>query len=465
MSHLPVVEHPKEAARFVRNRQRTQWHDQALWFVREKRDRMARSLPEWEWLREQASAIKTHTIANLADYLEAFEANAKARGAVIHWALDAEDHNRIVVDLLKERGIERVVKSKSMLTEECHLNPHLEKHGIEVIDTDLGERIVQLREETPSHIVLPAIHIKKEEVGETFHKHLGTAPGVSDPKYLTEAARNHLRDKFLRAEAGLTGANFAIADTGGIVICTNEGNADLGASLPPLHIVSVGIEKLIPRAADLAVFTRLLARSATGQPITTYTSHFHGPRRDLQGNPTGELHIILVDNGRSLIRDSDEFRSSLHCIRCGACMNTCPVYRRSGGHSYSAVVPGPIGSVLSPTIDAKKYQSLPHACSLCGSCTDVCPVKIPLHHQLLAWRKELAARRLLSTSKRMAMQAAAFLFQHPLLMNGIGKIGRTALKFTPRFLVYNRLNQWGRDRELPTPPTQSFREWWKENRS
>ncbi len=325
-------------------------------------------------------------MSRLADYLEQFEEQATRRGAVVHWARHAEEHNQIVLDLLQRHGVRRLVKSKSMLTEECHLNPFLERHGIAVVDTDLGERIVQLAGETPSHIVLPAIHKKKEDVGALFHKHLHTEAGATDPNYLAEAARGHLREKFLQADAGLTGVNFAIAETGGFVVCTNEGNADLGVSLPKLHIASMGIEKLIPRAKDLGVFLRLLARSATGQPITAYSSHFHGP---IAG---GELHIVLVDNGRSGILGSDEFRRSLNCIRCGACMNTCPVYRRSGGHSYQSSVPGPIGSILAPARDAKQYASLPHACSLCGSCTDVCPVKIDLHHQLLTWRRELAHR-------------------------------------------------------------------------
>jgi L-lactate utilization protein LutB len=280
-------------------------------------------------LRETASQIKLHTLTRLPEYLEQFEQNARRLGAHVHWARDAAEHNEIVLKILQERGIQKLVKSKSMLTEECHLNPYLIQHGIEVIDTDLGERIVQLREEPPSHIVLPAIHIKKEEVGELFHQHLGTEQGATDPKYLTEAARGHLREKFMQAEAGLSGVNFAVAETGGLVVCTNEGNADLGTSLPKLHIACMGIEKLIPRSADLGVFLRLLARSATGQPITAYTSHFHGPM------PGGELHIVLVDNGRSRIRADRQFWESLKCIRCGACMNTCPVYRRSGGFSYT----------------------------------------------------------------------------------------------------------------------------------
>jgi L-lactate dehydrogenase complex protein LldF len=221
----------------------------------------------------------------------------------------------------------------------------------------------------------------------------------------------------------------------------------------------MGIEKLIPRFEDLAVFVRLLARSATGQPITSYTSHFHGPR-----DQDSELHIVLVDNGRSQLRESNEFRHSLHCIRCGACMNTCPVYRRSGGHSYSATVPGPIGSVLSPTRDANSYKSLPFACSLCGSCTDICPVKIPLHHQLLAWRGELVRRGLLPWSKRLSMKAASWLFQHSRVFALAGRIGRTMLRWAPHWLTHNRFNKWTVARELPEPPKESFRDWYRRNR-
>jgi L-lactate dehydrogenase complex protein LldF len=421
-----------------------------------KRDRMAHAVPEWETLRELASQIKRHTLSRWPEYLEEFERNATRLGATVHWASDAAEHNAIVLKLLKERGATHVVKSKSMLTEECHLNPYLERHGIEVVDTDLGERIVQLRGEAPSHIVLPAIHIKKEEVGATFHEHLGTPVGESAPKRLAEAARQHLREKFLAADAGITGVNFAIAETGGLVVCTNEGNADLGASLPKLHIACMGIEKLIPGLEDLGVFTRLLARSATGQPITTYTSHFHGPA------PGGELHIVLVDNGRSDISANAEFREALNCIRCGACMNTCPVYRRSGGHSYHATVPGPIGSVLNPLHNAAKYDSLPYACSLCGSCTDVCPVKIPLHHQLLAFRRVIRFRNLLPHSKRLGMQAASVIFARPWLYRLVGKTARTALPLLPRWLVENPLNSWSKQRNLPTVPKKSFREMWRE---
>jgi L-lactate dehydrogenase complex protein LldF len=451
-----TVNHSANAAAFIRNNQRMQWHDQSLWYVRSKRDRMAKSLPEWEELRSLAANIKEYVVANLPDLLEQFEQQAKALGAVVHWATNATEHNAIILEILRKHRATYVVKSKSMLTEECHLNPFLERQGIRIIDTDLGERIVQLREEVPSHIVLPAIHIKKEEVGDLFHRHLGTESGASDPQYLTEAARQHLRGAFLRAEVGITGVNFAIAETGGIVVCTNEGNADLGTSLPPVHIACMGLEKLLPRFADLSVFTRLLARSATGQPITTYTSHFHGPR------PGCELHLVIVDNGRSLIRDSESLRPALGCIRCGACMNTCPVYRRSGGHSYGSVVPGPIGSVLNPAADAPQFRSLPYACSLCGSCTDVCPVKIPLHHQLLAWRKEVAGRGLLSPMKVWPMRVASWVFQRPKLFAVLGRIAKSCLRIMPRWMLYHRWNAWGRDRELPPAPQKSFRQWWEQ---
>jgi L-lactate dehydrogenase complex protein LldF len=450
--------HPALAADFTADRERARWHDRALWFVREKRDRMATGVPEWELLRETASAIKRHTQSLMADYLQQFEANATRHGAVVHWAADAAEHNRIVLAILQQHRVQRLVKSKSMLTEECHLNPYLEKHGIQVVDTDLGERIVQLREEPPSHIVLPAIHIKKEEVGECFHQHLGTEKGAADPKYLTEAARGHLRSCFCEADAGLTGVNFAIAETGGIVICTNEGNADLGIGLPKIHIACMGMEKLLPRTADLSVFLRLLARSATGQPITTYSSHFHGPQ---QG---GELHIVIVDNGRSEILHS-EFRQSLDCIRCGACMNTCPVYRRSGGHSYESTVPGPIGSILTPLQSPAQHSTLPFACSLCGSCTDVCPVKIPLHHQLFAMRERLDQQQLIGLSKKLQMKVLSVIMSTTWLYSLVGRMARLALRVLPKALIQNPLTpagQWARQRELPEAPAKSFRQLYAE---
>jgi L-lactate dehydrogenase complex protein LldF len=257
------------------------------------------------------------------------------------------------------------------------------------------------------------------------------------------------------AQAGISGVNFAVAETGGVVVCTNEGNADLGTSLPPLHIACVGIEKLVPRLEDLGVFTRLLARSATGQPITGYTSHFHGPP------PGGQLHIVLVDNGRSELLADEQHRRSLHCIRCGACINTCPVYRRSGGYSYHATIPGPIGSTLGPSRDAKGHYDLPYACSLCGSCTDVCPAKIDLHEQLLVWRHQIVARRLLPWRKRALMKMLSMTFRNTWMFVLAGKLARWTVPWMPRFLIYNPLNAWGREREIPQIPRQSFREMYK----
>ena len=446
------MDHPTAAAEFVADREHAHWHDTALWFIRAKRDRVSHAIPEWETLRETASRIKLHTMSRLDEYLEQFEANATRLGAQVHWARDAAELNQIVTGILERHAVRKVVKSKSMLTEECGLNPHLESHGIEVVDTDLGEWIVQLRHEHPSHIVLPAIHIKKEEVSALFHERLGTEAGNVDAGYLTEAARHKLRQKFVGAEAGITGVNFAIAETGGFVVCTNEGNADLGVSLPKLHIACMGIEKLVPRAADMGVFLRLLARSATGQPITAYSSHFHGPR------PGGELHIVMVDNGRTKLLASGDFRRSLNCIRCGACLNTCPVYRRSGGHSYGVTIAGPIGSIINPVRDPEQHKTLPFACSLCGSCTDVCPVKIDLHQQLLISRKVLADQGLLAPTKRFGVKAAAQVLRRPWLYRLAGRIARWKLRLLPRWLIYNRLNVWGRQRELPNVPKKSFRE-------
>ena len=446
------TDHATAATAFIADRERAHWHDAALWSARTRRDRAARSLPEWETLREMASRLKLHTMSRLDEYLEQFEAHATRLGAQVHWARDAAEHNRIVSDILRRHGVQRVIKSKSMLTEECGLNPHLEAQGIEITDTDLGEWIVQLRGEHPSHIVTPAIHIKKEEVGQLFHERLGTLAGASDPPYLAESARQHLRAIFLAADAGITGVNFAIAETGGFVVCTNEGNADLGVSLPKLHIACMGIEKLVPRAADLAVFLRLLARSATGQPITTYTSHFHGPM------PGGELHIVLLDNGRSDLLGSTDFRRTLNCIRCGACFNTCPVYRRSGGHSYGVTVAGPIGSIINAASNPRQHKSLPSACSLCGSCSDVCPVKIDLHQQLFISRRQLALAGLVPPTKRWSMKLTAAVLKRPWLYRTMGRIVRAALRVLPRPLVYSRWNVWGRRRDLPAAPRQTFRE-------
>ncbi|MDC7689754.1 lactate utilization protein B [Vogesella indigofera] len=448
------INHAEAAAAFLQDREQARWHDSAIWWVRQKRDAQARQLPEWEQLRALAQQIKAHTLSRLDEYLEQFQRNAEQNGVTVHWAADADEHNRIVHGILAAGGVKKLVKSKSMLTEECGLNPYLEQRDIEVIDTDLGERIVQLRHEPPSHIVMPAIHLKKEQISELFHKELGTEAGNNDPTYLTHAARANLREHFLSAGAGLTGVNFAIAETGGVVVCTNEGNADLGTALPPIHIASMGLEKIIPKQAHLGVFTRLLARSAIGSPITTYTSHFQ------QARPGGQMHIVIVDNGRSDILGSDDFSQSLRCIRCGACMNTCPVYRRSTGHSYSYIIPGPIGSTLGPSRDIRKHGSMAFACTTCGSCSNVCPVKINLHEQLILQRKRAFDAGTLKPVKKMGLLAMRFLTQHPSLMDTGGKLMRKVVPILPQALTQH--SAWSRPgRDLPQMPAQSFKEMWQ----
>ena len=449
-----LKDHATAAEEFIKDEPRTDWHDETLWFVRQKRDLAAHTLPEWENLREWGSQIKNHTLSNLDEYLESFEANAQANGIKIHWAKDAEEHNQIIHKIITDNGFKKIVKSKSMLTEECHLNEYLIQKCISVVDTDLGERIVQFRNEPPSHIVLPAIHLKKQDVSETFHKHLNTEKGNNDPQYLTEAARQHLRSHFVESELAITGVNFAVAETGGFVVCTNEGNADMGVNTAKIHIACMGMEKIIPKAEHLAVFLRLLTRSATGQPITTYSSHFNKPR------PGQEMHIVIVDNGRSRQLGRADFRNSLKCIRCAACFNTCPVYRRSGGHSYHTAVAGPIGSILSPNLDMKAKADLPFASTLCGSCSNVCPVKIDIHEQLWKWRQVIVNEGYATTSKKIGMGGMAMVFAHPRLYRLLGSIGRKTIKWFP-FLVNNKLNPWYKQRDMPEAPKESFRDWYK----
>ena len=450
--------HSKNAAIFNQNESKVNWHDKALWFVRHKRDLSVHAVKGWEELRELGSQIKANALSNLDDYLAQFEENASKNGIVVHWAIDGAEHNSIVHQILRENKVKKVVKSKSMLTEECHLNPYLEQNGFEVVDTDLGERIVQLAKEAPSHIVLPAIHKTKEEVDVLFQEHLGTKPCDGDPQYLTLEARKHLRKKFIEADAAITGVNFAIAETGGFVVCTNEGNADMGTHLAPLHIACMGIEKIIPEQKHLGVFLRLLARSATGQPITAYTSHFKRPREG------AKMHIVIVDNGRSIQLGREDFRSSLHCIRCGACMNTCPIYRRSGGHSYDATIPGPIGSILSPGKNLKEYSSLPFASTLCGSCGDVCPVKIDIPDQLYKWRQIITKKVPQSYVKKVSMKAMGYIFAKPKTFEMVGGIGRWSLRNSPKSLINSKPNVWAKGRDLPDAPKESFNEWYKKRK-
>ena len=406
-------------------------HDKALWTIREKRDKAIKEVKEWEKLRSEASEIKDYVIENLKELVDEFIKNAKNEGIEVFFAKDAKEHNKIVLNLLKEIDAKKVVKSKSMLTEECRLNEFLEKNNIEVIDTDLGERIVQLRGEKPSHIVLPAIHTTKEDVAEILGE------SNTDPTYLTRKMRELLREEFLSADAGISGANFLVAKKGYAVVCTNEGNADLGAILPPLHIISVGIEKIIPTMKDLGIFLRILARNATGQAITTYSTIF-GKKEN------GRRVIILVDNGR-FERLKTQFKETLKCIRCSACLTTCPVFRRSGGHSYRYIIPGPIGSLLAPLVDKEEYKDLPFACTLCDSCEMVCPVKIPFSKQLREMRRYVTNENIIIKFAESSMHSATMF-----------KLFSKIIRLTPKPILEKVLKEWSKYKALPLIPRERF---------
>ena len=453
------IDHAQASSAFIAATQHIDFHDRRLWEIRRKRDQESRAIPEWEELRALASAIKEHTLTHLSDYLEEFERNATANGMVVHWARDAAEHNQIVHQLLALRGITTLVKSKSMLTDECEMRPFLARRGIEVVETDLGERIQQLDDEPPSHIVMPAVHKLRQDVAQVFGRTIGTDPANTDVFYLAEGQRQHTRPYYLKDHvAGMTGANFAVAETGSFVVCTNEGNADLSANIPPLHIASIGIEKLIPKVEHLGVFIRMLSRSALGSPITQITSHFRAPREG------SEMHVVLVDNGRSARLGMSEFWTSLKCIRCGACMNTCPVYRRSGGLSYGATYSGPIGLIIDPTFNLRKYSALPYASTMNGSCSNVCPVKINIHEQIFQWRKVIAERRQLPLAKKEAMRVAGRILGSPRLYRAAVQAAAAGLDWLPRFMIYNPFNAWGKQRELPGTPPLTFREWYVKNR-
>ena len=452
------VDHAEASSKFIEAKDHADFHDKRLWDLRKKRDSESEAMPEWETLRTLASAIKEHTLTHLGDYLEEFEKNATANGMVVHWARDAAEHNQIVHEILEQHHATTLVKSKSMLTDECEMRPFLENRGVEIVETDLGERIQQLDNEPPSHIVVPAVHKLRGDVAEVFSRTIGTDARNTDVLYLAESQRRHTRPYYLKAQAAMTGANFAIAETGSFVVCTNEGNADLGANLPPLHIASIGIEKLLPKIEHLGVFVRMLSRSALGSPITQITSHFRAPR------PGTEMHVVLVDNGRSERLGMEDFWYSLKCIRCGACMNTCPVYRRSGGLSYGSTYSGPIGVIIDPTFNLRKYSSLPFASTLNGSCTSVCPVKINIHEQIYKWREIIAKRHQLPMVKKEAMRVAGKVLASPKLYRAAVEAAAAGLEHLPRALVYNPFNAWGRQREVPSAPASTFRQWYVKNR-
>jgi len=453
------VDHASAAKRFIEKEAHLVFHDKRLWELRSKRDAQAHGLPEWETLRELASDIKAHTLSHLADYLAQFADRAEANGVTVHWAADADEHNAIVSRLMQERGLRVLVKSKSMLTDECAMRDHLTSVGIDVMETDLGERIQQLDRQDPSHMVVPAVHKLRGDVAALFAREIGTDANNEDIHYLAESQRNDTRPWFLRTDAaGMTGCNFAIAETGIVVVCTNEGNADLSANVPGMHIASIGIEKIIPRMSDLGVFIRMLSRSALGSPITQYTSHFQRPRDG------SEMHFILVDNGRSERLAMPDFWPSLKCIRCGACMNTCPVYRRSGGLSYGSTYSGPIGAIINPAHDLRKYSALPFASTLNGSCTAVCPVKINIHEQIYRWRQVLSREGEVPFIKTEMQKMAGRMLASPTVYRGTLRAMQGSMRRLPHFMLYNPLNIWGRQRELPEVPRETFHDWYQRTR-
>jgi L-lactate dehydrogenase complex protein LldF len=411
-------------------------------------------LPDWQELRQHAHDIKKHTLENLDHYLEELERNIEARGGKVIWASTGAEASAFIQNLARERGVKLVVKSKSMTTEEIHLNKQLEHSGIEAVETDLGEYIIQLSGETPYHIIAPALHKTREQVAELLGQERNATP-----EQLTAFARKKLREKFLAAGIGITGANFLIADSGAIVLVENEGNARLSSSAPEIHVAVAGIEKVIPRAQDLAVFLKLLARSATGQPLSVYTSFLAGARRE--GEPDGprEFYLVLLDNGRTKILADKRKRQSLSCIRCGACLNACPVYRKIGGYSYPWVYSGPIGKILTPQFMGRDQDPwLPFASSLCGACGEVCPVKIEIPRILLELRQEIAAGPH-KHSERLAFRMFAWVMRHP----SIYAQARWIRKMK-RLPAAGPLKAWLSQRELPELPPKSFRELWRERK-
>ncbi|HEU4796443.1 MAG TPA: LutB/LldF family L-lactate oxidation iron-sulfur protein [Pyrinomonadaceae bacterium] len=425
-----------------------------------RRREAAASLSNWEDLRSEARAIKDEVLLHLDEYLDAFVREAERRGAKVHWAVDAAQANEIICRLTVERGARNVVKSKSMTTEEIHLNVALERAGMRVVETDLGEYIIQLAGETPSHIIAPAIHKTKRQVAELFTTELGT-PLTDDIGELTSIARVTLRDWFASADVGISGVNFGIVETGTIVIVENEGNIRLTTSLPRTHIAVMGIEKLLPRFADLDVFLKLLPRSGTGQALSTYQSFITGTKRNPDDEGPDELHIVLLDNGRSRMLAHPVTRQSLACIRCGACLNSCPVYQQIGGHAYGSVYPGPIGSVITPQlVGIQKTAQLPYASSLCGACREVCPVKIDIPRLLLHLRGEISAREGSGRRReRMAFKLWAMIMTRPWLYEKTAIAGRLFQRwFAPP------VKAWTSGRDLRPIEAESFRDKWRRTR-
>ncbi len=415
---------------------------------------------DWQAARSRAAQVKWETLNHLDRYLEEFERNVLANGGHVHWAETGEDAARYVVELAQRRGVKKVVKAKSMTTEEIHLNAAFTAAGIRPVETDLGEFICQIRGETPYHIVTPVMHLKREDVAATFHEKFGT-PIDASAEDLAGIARVKLRAEFLTAEMGVSGANFLVADAGMVALSTNEGNGRLSTSLPRIHVAIAGIEKLIPRFEDLALFWPLLSTSGTGQALTVYNTLLGGPRRDGEVDGPEEFHVVLLDNGRSRLLADAEQRDALHCIRCGACLNGCPVYRHIGGHSYGTTYQGPIGSVITPHLRGEEFAHLAYASSLCGNCTDVCPVGIELHHHLLHNRRNSVAQRHDSFWQHLGFRAWLWAMQSSRRFAIAGALARLGMR---RGWADKVAKPWTATRDLPEAPRQSFRQWWEANR-
>ena len=438
----------------------------------DKRRTAIDALPEFEALREAGRRIKDHTLANLDHYLLRFEQNVRASGGVVHWAETPQEACAAVLDICRQAGAITVAKGKSMVGEEIAVNDALEAEGYEVVETDLGEYIIQIAHEPPSHIIAPAVHKTRQQIADLFED-LHHQPGLTRPletvPQIVDEARQVLREKFLSADVGITGANFLLADTGSTVIVTNEGNGDLSATLPRVHIVLASIEKVVPTLEDASVLLRLLARSATGQEITSYTTFFTGPRRSEDTDGPEEFHVILVDNGRSHMLGGD-YHDMLRCIRCGACLNHCPVYSAVGGHAYGWVYPGPMGAVLTPLmVGLHEGRPLPNASTLCGRCEQVCPMSIPLPKLLREHRRHEFARRLTPPRARWALAAWAYCAKRPQLYRRLTGLAVRLLNFLGRgrgrFGSLPLASAWTAARDLPAPQRDTFMAQWQRRRA
>lgn len=424
------------------------------------------ALADGDAIRDHAREIRAHTITHLADYLDRFVASARAAGATVTFAPDAAAARQYVVDLARERNVRHIVKSKSMVTEEIELNASLEAAGLDVVETDLGEYVVQLDHDHPSHIIAPIIHKTRRDVAETFQRELhATDEEVADVPQMTAFARRRLRSAFLSADMGISGVNFGVAETGSVCLCTNEGNGRLTTTLPRIHVAMMGIERIVPTTQDLAVVLQVLARSATGQALTVYTNLVTGARRadDLDG--PSEVHIVLVDNGRSQMLQTD-LEEILYCIRCGACLNACPVYQEIGGHAYGSVYPGPVGSVLTPGAFGRDvWADLPQASSLCGACREVCPVRIDIPRMLLSLRAERVAAGDAPVWLRGGLRGFRAVATRPWLFRLAGRVGRVVLGLLARNGRIERLPGplagWTAHRTFPTLARDTFTSRWR----